>query len=375
MHFRSVWRLLAAGCLALSTVAAGSGLAQAAGPPGWQIKQISGSATHLNEVASVSAVSASDAWFAGFTCLQLPCDRNGFARTAIFVEHWNGHRLSTIAIPRRWAYGNDVTVLHIGADSASDAWVFTMTPGRHFWALHWSGRHWTRMPIPAFTTSPMVFGPDNIWTFSKLRTSGAVEEYRAHRWHRVRLSWKPQTATALSSHNIWALAQSKAGEALLMHWNGRSWHRTQITIHGSAQNMTADSARNVWVESEDQVSQGWFYNWHSGAVSFYPGGAAGTTYEPRGPVASDGMGGMWTPAPGITSPGGTGLCSCVEEFDFFPPASVNQVVGPIPTENNDNDPAHINALANQPGTNFEWAVGYERPPQARGTKAMIWIFN
>jgi len=159
----------------------------------------------------------------------------------------------------------------------------------------------------------MVFGRDSIWTFSRLRTSGAIEEYRAHRWHRVGLSWKPETATALSSQNIWALAQSKAGEALLMHWNGRSRHRTQITIHGSAQNMTADNSYDVWVESEDRVSQGWYYNWRPGAVTSIPG-AAGIDYQPR-------------------------------------------------------------ALANQPGTHFEWAVGYERPPRARGTKAMIWIYS
>jgi len=157
VHFRSVWRLLAAGCLALSTVAAGSGLAQAAEPPGWQIKQISGAATHQNEVASVSAVSASDAWFAGFTCLQLPCDRNGFARTAIFVEHWNGHRLSTIAIPRRWAYGNDVTVLHVGADSASDAWVCTMTPRS---ALLGPSLEWTALDADAY--SSLHYQPDGV---------------------------------------------------------------------------------------------------------------------------------------------------------------------------------------------------------------------
>jgi hypothetical protein len=354
----------------------GTAVAQAKPFFGWQIKQVAGKATHHNEISSVSAVSKTDAWFAGFTCLASRCNADGFRRTSIFVEHWNGHAFRGVVIPRKWAYGNDVALLDIRATSASDAWVFTRSSAGRFWALHWNGRRWAKMVIPAFTTSPMVFGPNDIWTFSKAWAAGAIEEYRQHAWHKVRLSWQPETATALSAKDIWALARSKPGTAQLMRWNGRSWTKHRIAIPGSAQGMTADGARDVWVESLDAASnQGALSEWNNGSVTSDYVGAAPLQYVPGGPLTSDGVGGVWATSLSSCSPGGCSDGPYVEQFDFHTPPPPWQGFGAATVPYPNGGSARVKTLEQEPGTQFVWATGYERAPRASGTRAVIWRFT
>ena len=359
-------RWVIASCLALAIAGLGTTSSQAGTVrqlAGWKIASVLGRDNHLNEVASVSAVSRTDVWFAGFTCLEKPCSRRGFAFTGIFVKHWDGHRLQSVAIARKLAYGNNDDVLDIRATSARDAWVFGKNARGRFWMLHWDGKRWTRASIPAFTTSPMVFRRDVIWTFSS--TTRSIEEYRDHHWHAVKLSWIPKSATALAANDVWALGRATSGQYLLMHWNGHGWRSVRVTAAGQAQNIAADSSNDVWVDMETPGhGAGVFYQWSNGHFTANP--ADNDTYPNGAPMASDGLGGMWvvvadqvSQVETVTAPGFEEY-TATGDFSSFVPA------GPT-------DTAHVNAMVNVPGTTSAWAVGYERPQKAAGTLAVIWV--
>jgi hypothetical protein len=358
-------RCVTASCLALAIAGLGTASSQAAPRQSatWGIARVLGQDNYWNEVASVSAVSQTDVWFAGFTCLEQPCRLHGFAFTSIFVEHWNGHRLQSVAIPRKLAYGNNDQVLDIRATSARDAWVFGKNARGRFWMLHWDGKQWTRAPIPAFTASPMVFHGDLIWTFSSTTRSIEVK-HPGHHWHAVKLSWIPETATALAANDVWALGQDTSGKYLLAHWNGRRWQSVQITAAGQARNIAADSSSDVWVDMETPGdSSGVFYQWSDGHFTAHP--ADNFTYQNGAPMASDGLGGMWVVIEEEIAEGGSVPGQCFEEY-----TDTLDFTGPVPT--GPTDTANVDAMVNVPGTTSEWAVGYERPKGAAGTLAVIW---
>jgi hypothetical protein len=221
---------------------------------------------------------------------------------------------------------------------------------------------------------PDVTPTDDIWMFSKAGAAGVIEKYGHHTWHKVKLSWQPETATALSAKDIWALARSKPGTALLMHWNGHSWAKFQINIPGSAQGMTADSARNVWIESQDATRGGNLSEWKYGSVRSLYVGQAPLQYVPGGPMTSDGVGGVWTISLTSCSPGGCTDGPYVEQADFYPPPPPwYSGAGLVPYATGGS--ARIETLAEEPGTQSVWATGYERRPGASGTQAVIWRFT
>src|SRR5206468_7754100 len=94
----------------------------------------------------VSATSSSDVWAVGFACTGSCSSSN--AQT--LIEHWNGSAWSIVASPNV----NTNTYLYgVAALSASDAWAagyanscYGCAPSTL--ALHWDGTTWSVVPSP-----------------------------------------------------------------------------------------------------------------------------------------------------------------------------------------------------------------------------------
>ncbi len=106
-----------------------------------------------NVLNGVSARSAKDIWavgnYCGATCTSFP----GPARTLIL--HWNGRTWSTVTSPNPTKGGNFLNT--VKAVSASDAWAAgsscisgcgLASEVDHTVILHWNGSTWTRVPSP-----------------------------------------------------------------------------------------------------------------------------------------------------------------------------------------------------------------------------------
>jgi hypothetical protein len=167
-------------------------------------------------LASVAAISADDAWAAGYTSSRAGKD-------APLILHWNGTSWKQVPSPDLSAG----TVLDgVAATSAGDAWVVGYTGTGPLTCsrcatliLHWNGTTWTRVPSPNPRAGSQLFG-----------------------------------VAATSAGNAWAVGStpSLAGSTLILHWNGTAWEqvRTPNPFPGHGENLTgvaATSARNAWV--------------------------------------------------------------------------------------------------------------------------------
>jgi hypothetical protein len=105
--------------------------------------------TSNNDLLGVAAVSASNAWAAGYyqsgTCV---CNQ----RT--LTEHWNGSSWTIISTPNAGTSFGDYDVLKgITAVSASNVWAVgyagnASSPNDKALIEHWNGTSWTIVPSP-----------------------------------------------------------------------------------------------------------------------------------------------------------------------------------------------------------------------------------
>lgn len=181
---------------------------------------------------AVSARSAADAWAVGGT------------GSATLIAHWNGSRWAQVPSPSPGRTGSDV-LNGVSAVSATGAWAVGGT-GASTIILRWNGTAWSLVPSP----SPGQGGDLNAVSAPSATDAWAVGCYLASpssgQWKPLVLHWNgtawAQVASpnpggpagtcltgvsAVSSSDAWAVGTTdpfgSATKTVILHWNGTSW--------------------------------------------------------------------------------------------------------------------------------------------------------
>lgn len=187
-------------------------------------------------LSGIAVQSATNAWAVGQYCAA-HCGTSAEVRKAMILR-WNGTKWARAKVPGADAYDLD----SIDVVSATDAWAAGLAMPSHNkitpLILHWNGKRWsTVMGVPGIAPQALAFGARNDgWALEDVVD---VMRWNGVTWRRVS-AFAPETtgftgASATSPDDVWAVGVfcppahcGTAGPAdtLIMHWNGRKWHRT-----------------------------------------------------------------------------------------------------------------------------------------------------
>lgn len=209
-----------------------------------------------NVLTSVSAVSASDAWAAGY---YVNTSGTGTDFTTLTL-HWNGTAWSQVASPNP---GFDNILEGVSTVSASDAWAVRdsynpTTKATHTFILRWNGTAWSRVtspnPSPAASTlaSVSAVSGTDAWSAGWYRNSTAnatdtlILRWNGTTWSKV-TSPSPSSSESLlggvsaaSGSNAWAVgsyvSSTNATDTLVLHWNGTAWSQAPSPDPGATIN-------------------------------------------------------------------------------------------------------------------------------------------
>jgi hypothetical protein len=201
-----------------------------------------------NELGSVSAISASDAWAVGDF-------DTGTAPTIVRqpqAQHWNGAAWTLTAQPAVFGTGDNV-LLSVTAITTSNVWAVgfskannTMGTLNQVLIEHFDGTSWTAIADttannPAGTSNSLFgvkfFSATDVWAVGEAKTSSTVATAIIE--HYDGTAWTTQTPAAaaafslladvvpLAANDVWAagLQQAAAGvvETLVEHFDGTTW--------------------------------------------------------------------------------------------------------------------------------------------------------
>jgi hypothetical protein len=214
-----------------------------------------------NQLISVDALSANDAWAVGL------------AGSGTLTMRWNGTVWAVVTSPSPGGpYGN--MLLGVSALSSNDVWAvgrYTPVGYGETLALHWDGTQWTEVTTPnpgeqyEDTLNEVVaIALNDVWavgtyTFNNIGLTLAVH-WDGTQWTQVNSPSPGQTRSALNSvtatsaSDVWAVGSYVSGspsitQTVAMRWNGTSW--------GIAATVNADPSNNVLIDvaavSPDEV--------------------------------------------------------------------------------------------------------------------------
>jgi hypothetical protein len=216
--------------------------------------------------AAVASLSPSDAWIVG-----------NFGGGGALIEHWDGSIWSIVPNP---ASGKLGALVSITAVSATDIWAAGWqqnAAGRVVpLAERWDGTSWSIVSVAA-GTSPSGFnaisadGPDNVWAVGDQAESGSSNLASAFVEHWDGTAWSVVTglpdlgnstlvaAYAAGPGDLWTIVQTPAPAGALfpylfefVHWDGSSW--TTVALPGPqasglqyvAQSLAGTGPDDIW---------------------------------------------------------------------------------------------------------------------------------
>jgi hypothetical protein len=228
---------------------------------------------------AVSALSAGNAWAVG--------DLETATDVLTLVLHWNGRSWTQVASPSPGPAPVGDSLVDVSALSPTDAWAvgdfITLGPGPTFktLVLHWNGTKWARVASPnpsrQFDTlnGVSVLSRSDAWAVGVAgQGSSSIQALIMH-WNGR--TWTPVASpspdgsrlvgvAALSPGDAWAVGEhiSRAGvhTTLVLHWNGKAW-----ALVGSPSPSRSDSqlAGVSAVSRSDAWAVGVSYNGHGNA--------------------------------------------------------------------------------------------------------------
>jgi hypothetical protein len=246
-------------------------------------------------LASVSAISASDAWAVGIDnspCAHAPS--TGAAMTAAaacddhtLAEHWDGSSWTAVPTPNRPGGGNDFNA--VAAIAPDDVWAVGSSDNANHGttrtlAEHWDGSAWTivrtKNDSTAFGaanvfTSVVAIGPTKVWAggYAIIDGGGGIEmlfeRWNGTRWHKVPSPTPPGSfqfvtgMSVVSGRDIWAVGYDAGGSAsrnVSAHWDGTAW--TLVPTPNIAGGTPADNKLEAVaaVAADDVWAVGWENN-------------------------------------------------------------------------------------------------------------------
>ncbi len=240
-------------------------------------------ATSLNMLSSVTAISTNDAWAVGRSNSP-PTAQPISSRT--FIEHWDGKNWHVVPSPNR--ADDNSSLSGVAAVSANDVWAVGMSfHGRSSRSSiplveHWDGKSWHVVPSPTGLTGNgtllrlTVISKNNIWAVGSfndvsLRTYPFIVHWDGMNWHMVSLRGSAGSIVGLlydvgaaTANDIWAIGMGRnEGEkqmhGLVMHWNGSQW-QSELTSSAASKIALLDSISVL--SAQDLWTTGFDSNWH-----------------------------------------------------------------------------------------------------------------
>ncbi|MGI5422001.1 hypothetical protein [Actinomadura luteofluorescens] len=294
-------------------LAAVAGVVFAGAPPvlgaeaDWRKVPHSNAEGTLKEVA---VIGGSDAWAVGEK-------HPPYESADPVAEHWDGTSWKEVTIPDTPTGTGSLD--GVSAVASNDVWAVGDSTGLGPVIRHWDGAVWTAVQ-PAAPPDGAHVGADRLndiaavsktlaWSvgsFSGRTTPGPVtlvERWDGAKWSRAtspnpgRLSNTLQGVASLSVTNAWAVGWylSDAGNnvALVLHWDGRAWTRSPVTLpsgNTELRSVTAVSAKNVWAVGNHE-GRPLVMHWNGTRWRVLPEPALTESWLSA--AAPDGKGGVW----------------------------------------------------------------------------------
>jgi hypothetical protein len=294
-------------------VAAVAGVVLAGAPPvlgaeaDWRKVPHSSAEGTLKEV---TVLGGSDAWAVGEK-------HPPYESADPVAEHWDGTSWKEVKVPDTPTGTGSLD--GVSAVASNDVWAVGDSTGLGPVIRHWDGAGWTAVQ-PAAPPDGAHVGADRLndiaavsktlaWavgSFSDRNTPGPVtlvERWDGTKWSRAtspnpgRLSNTLQGVASLSATNAWAVGWhlSDAGNnvALVLHWDGRAWTRSPVTLpsgNTELQSVTAVSAKNVWAVGNHE-GRPLAMHWNGTRWRVLPEPALTESWLSA--AAPDGGGGVW----------------------------------------------------------------------------------
>jgi hypothetical protein len=216
------------------------------GRGGWHLVPSPNPSRRYDEYNAVVTQSPTDAWAVG----------NSTGRCV--TSHWDGQSWRTVALASQIRASCQL-LAGIGYGGPGDLWAVGAGDGPGCGGplyVRWDGQQWLRVkamhgaetPTPAAVSGTT---PGDMWSDGSASCSGSVISHlRQGRWQTVpfsvpgihRFQMRLVDVATFAPSNAWAIgvAQTETpqdtarNEAVLLHWNGKSWKPTQINGVASA---------------------------------------------------------------------------------------------------------------------------------------------
>jgi hypothetical protein len=364
-HRRALAVLLLALGLTAGSVAGELTPALASAAPAWRIEHYLPDG-HLVENSAISATGPGNVWAVASGKF------GALAVTRFDGSHW-------IAEPTPANLAGGPSIVGVAGSSADNMWLVGQATVLE--ADQWTGSSWKQHAVPGLAASSgtAIAAParGGAWVFGSASgptQSGPWAEHLAGgRWTGMAVPGDVLSVTALTSHDIWALANSKktAGATvnhwhlILMHWNGHQWSsvsaptaRLRSGKTTEALSFAAIGPRDVWAIAVPTVNPCGCGTEPPGLLLEHWNGHRWSVTELRkdtgvaGPVA-DGRGGLWF----ATESGG--------KLVFVHVHGGHETNYPVPRARG--KATDVEAMASVPGTTRVWAAGsYGNGRAARG---------
>jgi hypothetical protein len=295
---------------------------------GWRVNSVFAAARGSESaVTNVDAVSARDAWTAGFTL-------NSRSIQSV-LRHWTGKSWRRVTLPTAIAKSWNASFpifSPVAASSASNVWVFTSFPGGRY--LHLNGKRWSLGSLPGAGTvagpgleimAASDLGKNNAWAFgAKINLSRPTPTSVPYAAHFNGSKWKGQTlpgkgvitaVSVTSSRSMWAVVGSPnavvspgsaqgASKPVVLHWTpSGGWQRAAVQpalpVGANLTSVQAGPGGTVWiggsVRNSAKGTTAFAAKWTTAASAWALarlGGASAGKWELTD-MASDGRGGIW----------------------------------------------------------------------------------
>ena len=204
----------------------------------WRTVTSPNSSNNTNILFGAAATSQSDVWAVG-----IYYNQNFTSQTLIL--HWDGAAWTIPASPNPGSTGNQLNA--VVALTASDAWAAGFFTDDNFVANtlveHWDGVSWSVIPSPnngsngSFLQGLAAVAPDDIWAVGYYVDDNFVNQTLVEHWDGASWTIVPSPnrgadgsqlsgAAAVSANDIWAVGNSGQGAGVLTlieHWDGSTW--------------------------------------------------------------------------------------------------------------------------------------------------------
>ncbi len=209
-----------------------------------------------DELYSVAAIAANDAWAVGYSM-----ETSGNFKA--LIEHWNGTAWSLVSGPPIAA-----TIFYsVAASSSSDVWIsgqYADAKGNSLpLIIHWDGAQWSIVASQLFANdtyggvnSLAVLSPNDVWAVGTHNTLGYPVSAFATHWNGHAWSYVPVggsldlgSISATSDTNAWTVGYGNDSTSnVIEHWDGNHWvFVPNLTLPNLELNaIHAITSTNVW---------------------------------------------------------------------------------------------------------------------------------